>query len=134
MGIFNCIFPHYDKEKEELAQWIVNHNNHKYLGIYPLEEYSVEGCCRDYDVQELARIKAEIQGVHQSYEYHKAHPKPKIGDTYKVYLCGKCVDTLWNVTNVSHNENGVFFTITLEDGTTKLKPFFGSGSINWTKV
>ena len=82
----------------------------------------------------MARIKAEIQGVHQSYEYHKAHPKPKIGDTYKVYLCGKCVDTLWNVTNVSHNENGVFFTITLEDGTTKLKPFFGSGSINWTKV
>lgn len=57
MGIFNCIFRHYNKEKEELALWIVNHNNHEYLGIYPLEEYSVDGCCREYDVQDLIEIK-----------------------------------------------------------------------------
>lgn len=133
MGLFECLFGR-DPEKEELARWIVEHNTYEYLGTIPWRVYSFDTYYFTYDTYELTRIKAEIQGIHQSYEYNKAHPKPKISDTYDVYLCGKCVARLHNVTNVSVNQNGVFFTMTKEDGTTKLKPFFGSGSINWTKV
>lgn len=132
MGWFSNFFGR-DEEKEELVRWIMDHNNYAYMGVVPRHSYPFSTYYDTYDTPELERIKSEIQGIHQSYEYRKAHPKPKIGDVYSVYLCGKCVDTLRNVTNVSHNENGAFFTITLEDGTTRLKSYFGSGNIHWCK-
>ena len=131
MGLFDGIFSR-DKYKQELAQWIVDHNNGIYLGIGPLTTYSVDYYYFDCTVEELEAKKARMQGVHQKYEYDKAHPEPKIGDTYTVYICGRQVDTLRNVTNVSYNERGVFFAITSKEGKVSLKEYFG-GNINWRK-
>lgn len=132
MGLFDSII-NGNKEKKELARWIVDHNTYEYLGVYSIVTYSYDTYYFDYDIYALAELKAQMQGLHQAYEQRKAHPKPKIGDTYKVYICGNHVDTLRNVTNVSSNQNGVFFTITNEDGSTRLKEYFGNGNIHWTR-
>ncbi len=131
MGLFDGLFSR-NKYKQDLAQWIVDHNNRAYLGIGPLSSNSVDGYYFDFTVEELEAKKARMEGAHQKYEYDKAHPEPKIGDTYTVYICGRQVDTLRNVTNVSYNDKGVFFTITSKDGQVSLKEYFG-GNINWRK-
>lgn len=132
MGLLDSII-NGNKEKKELAWWIVAHNTYEYLGVYPMAACSYETCYFDYDIYALVELKAKMQGLHHAYEHRKAHPKPKIGDTYKVYICGNLVDTLRNVTNVSSNQNGAFFTITNEDGSTRLKEYFGNGNIHWTR-
>lgn len=86
-----------------------------------------------YSLDALKQMKENMIAKHNRYLYEKAHPKPKIGETYNVYLCGNHVDTLHHVTNISSNEHGAYFTITNEDGSTSLKEFWGSGSINWTR-
>ena len=131
MGLFDGIFSR-NQYKQDLAQWIVDHNNRAYLGIGPLSTYSVDYYYFDCTVGELEGKKDHMEEMHRKYEYDKAHPEPKIGDTYTVYICGRQVDTLRNVTNVSYNERGVFFTITSKEGKVSLKEYFG-GNINWRK-
>lgn len=129
MGLFDRIFfP--DKDKQDLAQWIEEHNNGAYLGGGPLPPSSKHYL--DYTVEELEVKKAHMEYMHQKYEYDKAHPEPKIGDTYTVYICGRQVDTLRNVINVSYNDRGVFFAIRSKEGKMSLKEYFG-GNINWMK-
>lgn len=131
MGLFDGIFSR-NKYKQDLAQWIADHNNRAYLGICPLSSHSVDSYYFDFTVEELAAKKDHMEEMHRKYEYDKAHPEPKIGDTYTVYICGRQVDTLRNVTNVSYNDRGVFFTITSKEGQVSLKEYFG-GNINWRK-
>ena len=107
MGLFDGLFSR-DKYKQELAQWIVDHNNCAYLPNGPMPTRSVDYYYFDCTVEELEAKKARMEGIHQKYEYDKAHPEPKIGDTYTVYIYGRQVDTLQNVTNVSYNDRGVF--------------------------
>ena len=131
MGLFDGLFSR-NKYKQDLAQWIADHNNRAYLGIGPLSSHSVDYYYFDCTVEELEAKKARMEGTHQKYEYDKAHPEPKIGDTYTVYICGREVDTLRNVTNVSYKDKGVFFTTTSKEGQVSLKEYFG-GNINWRK-
>lgn len=131
MGLFGGIFSR-NQYKQDLAQWIADHNNRAYLGIGPLSTRSVDAYYFDFTVEELEGKKDYMEEMHRKYEYDKAHPEPKIGDTYTVYICGRQVDTLRNVTNVSYNERGVFFTITSKEGKVSLKEYFG-GNINWRK-
>ena len=131
MALFAGLFSR-NKYKQDLAQWIVDHNNRAYLGIGPLSSHSVDYYYFDCTVGELEGEKDHMVEMHQKYEYNKAHPEPKIGDTYTVYICGRPVDTLRNVTNVSYNDRGVFFTITSKEGKVSLKEYFGR-NINWTK-
>ena len=131
MALFAGLFSR-NKYKQDLAQWIVDHNNRAYLGIGPLSSHSVDYYYFDCTVGELEGKKDHMVEMHQKYEYDKAHPEPKIGDTYTVYICGRPVDTLRNVTNVSYNDRGVFFTITSKEGKVSLKEYFG-GNINWKK-
>lgn len=131
MGLFDGIFSR-NQYKQDLAQWIVDHNNCAYLGIGPLPTHSVDDYYFDCTVGELEGKKDHMEEMHREYEYDKAHPEPKIGDTYTVYICGRQVDTLRNVTNVSYNDRGVFFTITSKEGKVSLKEYFG-GNINWRK-
>lgn len=131
MGFISDLFG-YSKEVQDLVNWICEHDTYEYLGN-PGRGYCADEYYYNYSVDSLKHIKEQMMQEHAKYEYDKKHTKPKIGDVYSVYLCGKHVDTLRNVTNVSHNENGVFFTITLEDGTTRLKSYFGSGNIHWCK-
>ncbi len=134
MGLFDVLFSRdkRDKRKQDLAQWIVDHNTRAYLGIGPMSSHSVDFYYFDWTVEELEAKKARMEVTHQKYEYDKAHPEPKIGNTYTVYIFGRPVDTLRNVTNVSYNDRGVFFTITSKEGQVSLKEYFG-GNINWTK-
>ena len=131
MALFAGLFSR-NKYKQDLAQWIVDHNNRAYLGIGPLSSHSVDYYYFDCTVGELEGKKDHMEEMHQKYEYDKAHPEPKIGNTYTVYICGRQVDTLRNVTNVSYNDRGVFFTITSKEGKVSLKEYFG-GNINWKK-
>ncbi len=131
MALFAGLFSR-NKYKQDLAQWIVGHNNQAYLGIGPLPSHSADSYYFDCTVEELEEKKAHMEEMHQKYVYDKAHPEPKIGDTYTVYICGRPVDTLRNVTNVSYNDRGVFFTITSKEGKVSLKEYFG-GNINWSK-
>lgn len=133
MGLFSFITQYGERQerRKKLIKWLVAHDNWEYVGIcyhgYPEPYYY------DYSLEDLVELQARMERIHQDLEYEKKHPKPKIGDTYKVYICGRHVDNLYNVTNISQNENGVFFTMTKEDGSTTMKPYFGSGNINWTK-
>ena len=124
------------KEKNAILNWLEEHDTYEYHG-YALR-YGFERSRNYYEnmcsLDELKAEKEHLIEKHNAYEYEKAHPKPKIGETYKVYICGKHVDTLSNVTNVSSNSNGVYFTITNENGTTRMKEYFGTGQLNWTKV
>lgn len=131
MALFAGLFSR-NKYKQDLAQWIVDHNNRAYLGIGPLSSHSADSYYFDCTVEELEEKKDHMVEMHQKYEYDKAHPEPKIGDTYIVYICGRPVDTLRNVTNVSYNDRGAFFTITSKEGKVSLKSYFG-GNINWSK-
>lgn len=134
MGLFDSLFAP-SKEKQELAQWIVDHNTFEYLGNYVSDDYSYDDYCYYCEVKYLREIKDRMLSWHNQFEHKKAHPKPKIGDTFEVYICGNRVSTIRNVTNVSSNQNGVFFTVTNEDGSTNLKPFFGNvNNIHWTRV
>ena len=115
MGLFSFITQYGERQerRKELIKWLVAHDNWEYVGIcyhgYPEPYYY------DYSLEDLVELQARMERIHQDLEYQKKHPKPKIGDTYKVYICG------------------VFFTMTKEDGSTTMKPYFGSGNINWTK-
>lgn len=131
MGLFGGIFSR-NKYKQDLAQWLADHNNSAYLGIGLLSSHSVDAYYFDFTVEELEAKKDHMEEMHRKYGYDKAHPEPKIGDTYTVYICGRQVDTLRNVTNVSYNDRGVFFTITSKEGKVSLKEYFG-GNINWRK-
>ena len=122
-------------EKSEVLDWLEEHDTHSYHGYiygygYRSNRYFYESM---YSLDQLKKEKENLIAKHERHEYDKAHPKPKIGETYEVYLCGNHVDTLHHVTNISSNERGAFFTITNEDGSTSLKAFWGSGSINWTR-
>ena len=122
-------------ERNELINWILEHDNSTYHGHKFGYNYKFnEQFFVNYSVDKLKLIKESMIAKHNQLEYEKSHPKPKIGETYYVYICGKHVDTLYNVTNVSSNSNGVYFTSTNEDGTTRMKEYFGTGQINWTKV
>lgn len=123
-------------EKRKVLDWLEEHDTKSYHGYamgygYSTNRYYYESM---YSLDQLKEEKRQLIQKHERYEYEKSHPKPKIGETYDVYLCGNHVDTIYHVTNISSNENGVFFTITNEDGSTSLKEFWGSGNINWTKV
>lgn len=122
-------------EKREVLDWLEEHDTPSYHGYllgygYRRNRLYYESM---YSLDQLKVEKENLIKKHERYEYEKAHPKPKVGETYKVYLCGNHVDTLHHVTNVSSNEKGAFFTITNEDGSTSLKEFWGSGNINWTR-
>lgn len=122
-------------EKSEVLDWLEEHDTHSYHGYiygygYRSNRYFYESM---YSLDQLKKEKENLIAKHERYEYEKAHPKPKIGETYEVYLCGNHVDTLHHVTNISSNEKGAFFTITNEDGSTSLKAFWGTGNINWTR-
>ena len=115
------------------AEYVLFYDGREMLLLQGLHfAHSVDSYYFDFTVEELEAKKARMEGAHQKYEYDKAHPEPKIGDTYTVYICGREVDTLRNVTNVSYNEQGVFFTITSKEGQVSLKEYFG-GNINWRK-
>lgn len=124
------------KEKNEVLDWLVEHDNGDYHGFPMTYGYELNRVYYDatYSLDALKQMKEDMIAKHNRYLYEKSHPKPKIGETYKVFICGKHVDTLHHVTNVSSNESGTFFTITNEDGSTSLKAFWGSGNINWTLV
>ena len=120
--------------KSEVLDWLEEHDTPSYHGYlfgygYKSNRYYYESV---YSLEQLMEAKRTLIKKHERYEYEKAHPKPKIGETYKIYLGGNHVDTLHHVTNVSSNESGTFFTMTNEDGSTSLKAFWGSGNINWT--
>lgn len=122
-------------EKSAVLDWLEEHDTPSYHGFplgygYGNNRYFYESM---YSLDQLKEEKRKLIKKHERYEYEKAHPKPKIGKTYNVYLCGNHVDTLHHVTNISSNEHGAFFTITNEDGSTSLKEYWGSGSINWTR-
>lgn len=133
MAWFDFLFV--DSEKDAVLDWLVEHDNGDYHGFAMTYGYELNRIYykETYSLDALKQMKEDMIAKHNRYLYEKAHPKPKIGETYKVYLCGNHVDTLNNVTNISSNQNGVFFTITNEDGTTNIKEYFGSGTINWTK-
>ena len=124
-------------EKREVLNWLEEHDTPSYHGYFMGYGFSRD---RNYyeAMYSLDRLKEEKKNLilkHERYEYEKAHPKPKVGEIYKVYICGNHIDTLYHVTNVSSNEKGVFFTITNDDGSTSLKEFCGSGNnINWIRV
>lgn len=133
MSMFSFLFD--GPEKNEVLDWLEEHDTYEYHGFpltygYGPNRYVYE---QTYSLDALKQMKEDLIDKHNRYLYRKAHPKPKIGETYKVFICGNHVDTLDHVTNISSNQNGVFFTITNEDGTTKMKEYFGSGNINWTK-
>ena len=122
-------------EKSEVLDWLEEHDTPSYHGYilgygYRRNRQYYESM---YSLEQLKEAKRHLFQKHQLYEYAKAHPKPKVGETYRVYLCGHHVDTLYHVTNISSNERGAFFTITNEDGSISLKEYWGSGSINWTR-
>lgn len=122
-------------EKREVLDWLEEHDTPSYHGYllgygYRRNRHYYESM---YSLEQLKEEKRNLFQKHKLYEHEKAHPKPKVGETYKVYLCGNHVDTLHNVTNVSSNEKGVFFTITKDDGSISLKEYWGSGNINWTR-
>ena len=124
-----------NNEKSAVLDWLVEHDNGDYHGFpmtygYELNRFYYE---QTYSLDALKQMKEDMISKHNRYLYEKAHPKPKIGETYNVYLCGNHVDTLHHVTNISSNDKGVFFTITNEDGSTSLKEFWGSGNIHWTR-
>ena len=124
-----------NNEKSAVLDWLVEHDNGDYHGFYMTYGYELNRFYYEqtYSLDALKQMKEDMIAKHNRYLYEKAHPKPKIGETYKVYLCGNHVDTLYHVTNISSNDKGVFFTITNEDGSTSLKEFWGSGNINWTR-
>ncbi len=121
--------------KSELLDWLEEHDTPEYHGYLFGYDYRRNRSYYEYmyTLDQLEEAKRNLIAKHQRYEYEKAHPKPKIGETYRIYIGGNHVDTLHHVTNVSSNESGTFFTITNEDGSTNLKAFWGSGNINWTQ-
>ncbi len=122
-------------EKNEVLDWLVEHDNGDYHGFPMTYGYKLNWVYykETYNLDALKQMKEDMIARHNRYLYEKAHPKPKVGETYKIYIGGNHVDTLYHVTNVSSNESGTFFSITNEDGTTSLKAFWGSGNINWTQ-
>lgn len=85
MGPFDGILSR-NRYRQDLAQWIVDHNNRTYPGVGPSMGGSVDRYYYDFTVEAPEAKKARMEGVHQKYEYDKAHPEPKIGDTYTVYI------------------------------------------------
>ena len=121
-----CFFR--DKEKEDLIDWIFENNKPSYLEIYYYRPYS-ELELSDMSKQELKEKKETMISNHLRVINKKN--KPKRGKTYEVYIHGMHNETLDRITNVSKNENGVFFTEMKEDGNVKIHSYFGN-NINWS--
>lgn len=96
MGFFSDLFG-YSKEVQDLVNWICEHDTYEYLGN-PGRGYCADEYYYNYSVDSLKHIKEQMMQKHAKLEYDRKHPKPKIGDVYSVYLCGKHVDTLRTMT------------------------------------
>jgi hypothetical protein len=121
-----CFFR--DKEKEDLINWIFENNKPSYLEIFYYRPYS-KWELSNMSKQELKAKKESMISKHLHFINEKN--KPKVGKTYEVYIHGRHTTTLSRITNVSKNENGVFFTETKEDGSVKMHSYFGN-NINWS--
>ena len=128
MGFFDILFS--DKKRDELAQWVKDHDKYEYTGlVYPLHS-SV-----DYDYMSmrfLETAKDTIEMYHKNKLYRDAHPAPnaKVGKHVTVYVYGKEVNGFPHVTDVKQDGDTTTFTRMLGDGTYKTETFQGGG-VTW---
>jgi hypothetical protein len=134
MAWFDFLFA--ESEKKAVLDWLVEHDTGDYHGFPMTYGYKHNRLYYEntYSLDALKQMKEAMIAKHERYLHEKAHPKPKVGETYEVFICGQHVDTLQHVTDVSSNEKGAFFTIANEDGSTTLKEYWGNGNINWTRA
>jgi len=128
MGVFDILFS--NTKRDELAQWVKDHDNYDYTGLV----YSLHSSV-DYDymsISGLENVKDTIEMYHQHKIYRDAHPAPnaRVGKHVTVYIYGKQVNGFPHVTDVKQTGDTTTFTRMLSDGTYKTEIYKGGG-VTW---
>ena len=134
MAWFDFLFA--ESEKKAVLDWLVEHDTGDYHGFPMTYGYKYNRLYYEntYSLDALKQMKEGMIAKHERYLHEKAHPKPKVGETYKVFICGQHVDTLPHGTDAPANEKGAFVTIANEGGSTTRKEFGRTGNTNWTRA